>query len=293
MYKGRSGCVRDASARRIGARAGWVWIIAIVMVTLATGLLAGCSRRPSNTSGGSGTNELPPPPPIPDRSTLEDQLKASNIILSEVDSSQVRDWLKTDPAYGALAGLCIEALEGKQVMDPVPLDVINAKYKMQFGKQPNQYLEPEKYTDTKKVEQAIFLAWKERTSGAPQRDFSEIAIPKPAVTLTVTEPTNGAKVAHRQVVRGTVPDSKSKVWVIVHPMLTTGYWVQNPVNVRSNGQWTAQVYLGTSVETQVGELFELRAVADPQAALKEGDVLKTWPDAKSQSDIVEVEREKR
>ncbi len=292
MYKVRSGCVRDASARRIRARAGWVWIIAILIVTLATGLLAGCNKESGNTSG-AGNPTATTPPPTPDSKTLEGQLKASNIMLSEVDSSQVRDWLNADPAYGALAGMCIQVLTGKQVRDPVPLDVVNAKYKMQFDKQHNQYLEPEKYTDMKKVKQAIFLAWKERHSGALQRDFSEIVISKPAAILSITDPKHGAKAAHSQVVRGTVSDSKSKVWVIVHPMLTNGYWVQNPVNVRSNGQWTAQVYLGTSAETQVGELFELRAIADPQAALKEGDVLKTWPDAKSQSDIVEVEREER
>lgn len=306
MYTSRWGAAENLSITRIGEKAGEC-IIALIIVILMASLLAGCSTAASEASGPVSTsstsatsnpsnNATATPAPAQNSETLENQLKACNIVLSETDSGQVRDWLKTDMAYANLAGLCLQVLAGKQVRDttrPLPLDVINAKYKMQFGKQSGQYLDPGKYTDRKKTEQAIFLTWKERNSGAPQKDFSEITLPKPLTTVSIAEPANGTKVAYRQVVRGTVSDPKCKVWLVVHPMLAADYWVQNPINVKSNGQWTAQVYLGTSAQTQVGELFELRAVADPQAALKAGDVLTTWPDAKSQSNIVEVEREQR
>ncbi|MGH7791566.1 MAG: toll/interleukin-1 receptor domain-containing protein, partial [Thermodesulfobacteriota bacterium] len=66
---------------------------------------------------------------------LERELLKANIILSESENtvSQVRSWLTSDPAYQALARSCLKALEGKRVIDPVPLDVINGWYMEALG----------------------------------------------------------------------------------------------------------------------------------------------------------------
>jgi hypothetical protein len=40
----------------------------------------------------------------------------------------------------------------------------------------------------------------------------------------------------------------------------------------------------------VGKYFEIIAVANPKAALKEGDVLSQWPEAQLRSQVIEVTR---
>ena len=73
-------------------------------------------------------------------SQLEQELSKANIVLSEVDVPKVRTWLRSDPVYDALAQSCLKVLAGKRVRDPVPLDVINGRYREQLGYASDKYV---------------------------------------------------------------------------------------------------------------------------------------------------------
>lgn len=109
--------------------------------------------------------------------------------------------------------------------------------------------------------------------------------------LVINLPTDGAKVPERPIVEGYVKDSNAQVWVIVHPMETGDYWIQPRVTVRNNGLWRVQIYIGRPGSIDVDKHFEIKAVANPNESLSEGDVLGIWPEAQLQSEIIEVIRE--
>lgn len=112
------------------------------------------------------------PQPGPD--SVERLLEKANIILSEVNPAQVRIWLRDDPAYQALAGYCLDVLAGRRVLDPIPLDVINGRYKEQLGFPPGYYLTADKYKPDDNLRTAIFRAWQERHSNTTKSSFAEI-----------------------------------------------------------------------------------------------------------------------
>lgn len=110
------------------------------------------------------------------------------------------------------------------------------------------------------------------------------------LVIRITDPKEGALVPWRPYVKGTVTDPEAEVWVIVHPMEVSDYWVQPSVNVKEGGTWKVCVFIGEPGDAHVGKLFEILAVANPNEELFEGKVLKGWPDAQSKSQIVEVTR---
>jgi hypothetical protein len=108
--------------------------------------------------------------------------------------------------------------------------------------------------------------------------------------ITIKSPSDGASVPERPIVEGVVMDKTAQVWVIVHPMETSDYWVQPKVTVRKEGLWRVQVYIGRPGNIDVGKHFEMMSVANPKQMLREGKVLGTWPEAQSQSEVIEVIR---
>src|SRR5438128_2749139 len=70
---------------------------------------------------------------------------------------------------------------------------------------------------------------------------------KPAVlnkSIQITLPSDRAQVPVRAMIEGIVGDPNAKVWVIVHPMETSDYWVQPSTTVKEDGTWRVQVYFG-------------------------------------------------
>lgn len=108
--------------------------------------------------------------------------------------------------------------------------------------------------------------------------------------MAIKSPSDGASVLGRPIVEGVVMDRTAQVWVIVHPMETSDYWVQPRVTVRKEGLWRVQVYIGRPGNIDVGKHFEMMAVANPTQTLREGKVLGTWPEAQLQSEVIEVIR---
>jgi hypothetical protein len=110
------------------------------------------------------------------------------------------------------------------------------------------------------------------------------------VNIVIKSPSEGASVPKRPIVEGVVKDKNAQVWVIIHPMETADYWVQPRFTVRNQGLWKVQVYIGRPGIIDVGKHFEIMAVANPRQMLREGKVLGSWPEAQSQSEIIEVVR---
>jgi hypothetical protein len=112
--------------------------------------------------------------------------------------------------------------------------------------------------------------------------------------VKITSPADGAKVPYRLLMQGTVTGKgTSEIWVVIHPMETSEYWVQPRLSVREGGNWSVQVYIGEAGKKDVGKQFEIRAVGNPEEPLKEGQTLTDWPKAKIKSQVIIVERDKK
>jgi hypothetical protein len=110
-----------------------------------------------------------------------------------------------------------------------------------------------------------------------------------ALQVQITNPKEGSRVAHREQVSGTVSDSAESVWLVIHPLDTSEFWIQPPITVRDDGTWKVIPYFGRSPSRDVGARFEVRAFAKPTIALKEGKVA-AWPEAAARSIVIEVSR---
>ena len=120
------------------------------------------------------------------------------------------------------------------------------------------------------------------------------ALPKVRQTqnsqVWITEPKNRDEVPERQYIEGKVSNATAAVWLVIHPMDVTDYWVQPQLTVHQDGTWQVDGYVGRPGNTDVGKRYEIMAIANPKRPLKEGDKLRFWPDAESKSEVVEVVR---
>jgi len=111
------------------------------------------------------------------------------------------------------------------------------------------------------------------------------------LNVRITVPADKSQVTEQPSIEGTVSDANVTVWVVVHPMETSGYWVQPSVNVtKKDGSWKVMIYVGRSGKVDVGKQFEIMAFANPKGSLKEGDMLENWPEAQAKSQVIEVTR---
>lgn len=109
-----------------------------------------------------------------------------------------------------------------------------------------------------------------------------------AVDITISVPVQGSLVDQRQDISGSVSDPAANVFVVVHPVTVSEFWIQPPVTVRNSGEWKVKAHFGRQGMDQGAE-FEIRAFANPSAQLQEGKY-STWPAAAARSDVVEVKR---
>lgn len=107
-------------------------------------------------------------------SHLEDELSKANIILSNRTVPQVRIWLQSDPDYKVLSENCLNLLAGKKLVNPVPIDFINAKYRELRGYEANTHLPVEEYNEIDTLKKAIFSAWKDMYSESNKTYFDQI-----------------------------------------------------------------------------------------------------------------------
>jgi hypothetical protein len=108
--------------------------------------------------------------------------------------------------------------------------------------------------------------------------------------VEITAPADKAFVPQRPIVEGRVSDPSAIVWVVVHPLEVSDYWVQPHVTVRANGSWKVQIHIGRPGSLDVGKTYEIKAVVNPEGELAEGKILPNWPKARAISDMIEVIR---
>jgi hypothetical protein len=109
--------------------------------------------------------------------------------------------------------------------------------------------------------------------------------------IRITAPSDKSQVAEKPSIEGTVTDVNVSIWVVVHPTEVSDYWVQPPVTVKEDGTWKGRAYIGRPGNVDVGKQFEIMSVANPKEPLKEGDVLKNWPEGQAKSQVIEVTRQ--
>jgi len=110
------------------------------------------------------------------------------------------------------------------------------------------------------------------------------------LNISMTEPADGSKVANRNYVKGIISNPNAEVWVVIHPVDTSGFWIQPSVTVKNSGSWKVKAYFGRSGSIDSGKEFEIRAFANPTGTFREGKT-HGWPKAAARSDVVDVTRE--
>lgn len=109
--------------------------------------------------------------------------------------------------------------------------------------------------------------------------------------VQIIAPADSSRVASRELISGKVSDPSSSVWVMVHPLGTSSYWVQPRVSVRSGGEWSVEAYFGRSAPIDSEKSFEVLAIVDPLEPLSEGMIFDRWPPAAFSSRAVVLVRE--
>ena len=116
------------------------------------------------------------------------------------------------------------------------------------------------------------------------------------LTLRIIEPPDQSDVALRQLVRGTISDPHGTVLVLVRPLSTDRWWVQDAVVQNDEGAWQIMAYFGTESVGR-GERYAVVALgtgADSDLIERRqphpGEILKELPAAQAVSNTVFVRR---
>jgi hypothetical protein len=122
--------------------------------------------------------------------------------------------------------------------------------------------------------------------------FAAIAVPQPQpLSVIITSPRDNAAVPWRPCVAGRVSDPAAKLYLVINDKSGNYYVQPGPVSVKADGSWTARPYVAENKPGVFDGLpFELKALANPKAALEEGQVLAAWPEAEASSDLIDITR---
>lgn len=124
---------------------------------------------------------------------------------------------------------------------------------------------------------------------APLASSADDAKPTIALMVAITSPTTKSDVPELIDIEGTVSDPQADVFVVVHPVKTQEYWVQQPATTDDKKWKASEIHIGQG-EKGVGEKFEIRAFVGPKDNLQTGQKLKAWPQAAARSNVIEVKR---
>lgn len=130
----------------------------------------------------------------------------------------------------------------------------------------------------------------------PESSGVRIALPtrqprqSPDTGFRITRPVRGDSVSERPTIEGAFATADARIWLVVHPMEISNYYVQPAATVRAGGTWRSQPYIGRPGSVDQGKHFEIRAFANPVGELHEGQQLDDWPASRYRSQLVEVVR---
>jgi hypothetical protein len=139
------------------------------------------------------------------------------------------------------------------------------------------------------VRERLFNVLAPRVMETPKKN-SYAPVPEAAGQIQIKSPHDGSDVHARAYIEGTVSDPQAEVWVVVHPMETSAYWVQPTVTVKKDGTWKVMIYIGRAGGIDIGKKFEIMAVASTKKKFQEADVLDRWPEANRRSDLIVLTR---
>jgi hypothetical protein len=109
-------------------------------------------------------------------------------------------------------------------------------------------------------------------------------------SIEISQPKNKDLVGYRVIVEGKLPVPCNSVWVVVHPLNLSDYWVQPKPSIHEDSTYKTSIYIGSKGHENDGETFEIRVFGEPKNPLQEGKVLNDWPKAKYGSKLIEVTR---
>ncbi len=111
---------------------------------------------------------------------LKQQLSQRNLALAggrpavrEKNQERVLGWLRDDPAYRALANLCLKALGTQRLRRELHLDAVNGKYVQQVDPTAKQ-LEAEAYNDIPRLQRAMVVHWNEQYPDETIAEFRQM-----------------------------------------------------------------------------------------------------------------------
>jgi hypothetical protein len=136
---------------------------------------------------------------------------------------------------------------------------------------------------------ALFAQTAEAAMTTPKSPTQQPRAPTTG-SVQISQPANHALVPTMEQLRGKASADARAVWVVVHPLDTSSYWVQPKVSLGTDGAWSGLAYWGRAGAVDSGRRFEVRAIVDPKIDLREGAILDSWPDAEAVSEPVIVER---
>jgi uncharacterized protein YoxC len=119
---------------------------------------------------------------------------------------------------------------------------------------------------------------------------ASVSIPQAQGRIEILSPQNDSQAGDRAFVEGTISGYNGKVWVVVHPVGTSAFWVQPNADITENGKWSVNVYLGRPGNIDIGKRFEIMAVANPAQEIRTGIILENWPEAGWRSQVINVVR---
>jgi hypothetical protein len=146
------------------------------------------------------------------------------------------------------------------------------------------------HKQTEEIRERLFSTLATKVMEAPKEGAS-FPVPKSTGQIQILSPSSDSLVNARTYVKGYVSNPKANVWLVIHPMDVSSYWVQPSITVTKKGTWKVLAYFGRASNIDVGKKFELIAVANPKITLKEGDVLGGWPTSEWSSEMIEVTRQ--
>src|ERR1700681_1631862 len=75
------------------------------------------------------------------------------------------------------------------------------------------------------------------------------------LSVSIQKPENGSAVDHRQEIGGKVSDPSAEVWVVIHPMETSDFWIQPRITVKEDGSWKVFAYFGNAGPMHKGQHY--------------------------------------
>ncbi|MFC2104787.1 hypothetical protein ACFLS4_05500 [Bacteroidota bacterium] len=117
----------------------------------------------------------------------------------------------------------------------------------------------------------------------------QVTLNKTQENLSITNPLDGTNVNWRPTIEGKITNINKNIFLIVRPLSNNSYWVQPSVSISRDGEWKGTVYIGRA-NKDIGEEFEVMAIANPEVELKIGDVFDNWPKSEWNSQIIKLIR---